>query len=48
MHFNGLKISGALEEFFYQFAIFGFELQKIKLIEENKDLSAVFFELKYR
>ena len=44
MHFNGLKLSGALEDFL---ALHNFWAQNCKnqIFEENKGLSAFFFRI---
>ena len=47
MHFNGLKLSGALEEFSITLRFLGSEMQK-SIFEENTRLIAFFFKLKHR
>ena len=47
MHFNGLKLSGALEVFSITLQFLGSKMQKKKL-KKIRGLSAVFYEMKYR
>ena len=48
MHFNGLKLGGALEEFSITAQFLGLKNAKINSLKKMRVLSAVFFELKYR
>ena len=48
MHINGLKLSGALEEFSITLGFLGSKIQKINFLKKISALSAVFIELKYR
>ena len=48
VHFNGLKLSGASEDFFFHFTMFGLKYAKINFLKKIRVLSAVFLELKYR
>ena len=50
MQFNGLKLSGALEEFSFTLQFLGSKMQKKKKkkIEKIRGLSAVFYVLKHR
>ena len=47
VHFNGLKLSGALEEFSITSQFLGSKMQK-SIFEENKGFECIFFILKYR
>ena len=47
VHFNRLKLSGALKVFYF-FTIFGLKNAKIKFLKKMGVLSAFIFELKYR
>ena len=44
MHFNGLKLSGALEEFSITSRFLGSKMQK-SIFEENTRLIAFFFQI---
>ena len=46
MHFNGLKLSGALEEFSITSQFLGSNIQKSIFLKKIRVLSAVVFELK--
>ena len=52
MQFNGLKLSGALDEFSIILQFLGSKMQKNKkkqqILKKIRVLSAVFYELKYR
>ena len=45
MYCNELKLRGVLEEFFYQFTIFGFKNAKNQIFEENKRFEYSFYQL---
>ena len=46
MHFNGLTLSGALEELSITSQFLGSKMQKIKFWKKIKVLSAFFFQIK--
>ena len=47
MHFNGLKLNGALKEFSITSNVFGSKC-KNQIFEENKGFEGISFELKYK
>ena len=47
MHFNGIELSGALEEFSITSRFGGSKCKNISF-EENKRVECIFIELKYR
>ena len=47
VHSNGLKLRGALEEFFYHFTLFGFKNANIQPFEEIKRFESSFIDLKF-
>ena len=46
VHYNGRKFSGATEQFYSTSQFFVFKNAKINFFDEQRDLSAVFIELK--
>ena len=45
MHFNGLKLSGALEEFSITSQFLGSKMQKIIFFQENKRFEGKFYQI---
>ena len=48
VHSNGLKLSGALEEFSITSQFLGFKNAKINFLKKVSVLSSVYIELKFR